>query len=99
MYTFNAFSIPGFAHFYGTEEHFVHAEGVGAVFITKIIWVYSIKITLTHFFNFNIADIFAVFQNEFRILIFCSPFLEGFYIQLYSIYKTYINMQFEIVAC
>ena len=35
MHPFNAFGIPGFACFYRAEEHFVHAEGIGAVFVTQ----------------------------------------------------------------
>jgi hypothetical protein len=42
MYSFYAFGIPGFAHFYGTKKHFIHAEGVGAVFGYQIIGINSV---------------------------------------------------------
>ena len=42
MHTFYALGIPGFAGFYRAEEHFIHAESIGAVVIAKIIWINSI---------------------------------------------------------
>ena len=81
MYTVNTVGIPRLGLLYRTQEHFIHTQGIGSVFLNNHIRVYYVVHGLTHLFNRPSANIFAVFQNKFGIVVFGTPVLEGFHVE------------------
>ena len=91
--TVNTIGIPRFGLFYRTEEHFVHTQRVGTVFLNNHIRIDYVVHGFTHLLYRPSADIFSIFQDKLSIVILRTPCFESFYIQNIVGYNIHIHMQ------
>ena len=84
--------------FYRAEEHFVHAESVGTVFVDNHIGIDNVEHGFTHLFHSPSADVLAVFQNKLGSFVFWTPCLEGFKVQNIIGYDIHIHVEWGSVV-
>ena len=77
----NSVAIPRFALVYGTEEHLIKSQCIGSVTLNNHIGIYNIEHALRHLLYCPAANVFAVFKNKLRILVFGSPVSESLCIE------------------
>src|ERR1700744_845341 len=90
---FDAFCIPGLALFDGAEEHFIHPEGIGAVFVHQVVGINRVVKAFAHLFHFHAADVLPVFEDEFGVGVLGAPVPKGVGIQLDAVYDVDVDME------
>ena len=93
MYAVDAVRVPRLGLLYGTEEHLVHAERVGTVFLDNHIRVHHVEHGLAHLLYRPSADVLAVFEDELCRVVFGTPCLEGFHVQHIVRYDVHVHVE------
>ena len=88
----DAVGVPGLALVDRTEEHFVEAERVGAVFLDNHVGVDHVVHRLRHLFNRPAADVLAVFEHELGGGVFGTPSLEGFRVEHVVLHDVHVHV-------
>ena len=91
--TIDAVGVPGFGLFQRAEEHFVQTQCVGTEVLDDGVGVYDVVHRLTHLFYCPSADVLAVLQNEFCVVVLGTPCAEGFDVKLVVLDDVYIHVQ------
>ena len=81
VHAVDAVRIPRFGLLDRTEEHFIETKCIGTVLFDNHIRIHDIVHRLRHLLDRPAADVLAIFQDKFRIIVFRTPVLEGFDIQ------------------
>ena len=98
MHTVYSVCIPRFGLFYRTEEHLVHTESIGTIFIDNHIRVDHVEHGFTHLLYSPSADVLAIFQNELGGFIFRTPGFESFEVQDVIGYNIHIHVEWGSVV-
>ena len=98
MATVDTVGIPRLAGFYRTQEHFVETQGISTILLDNHIWIHHVEHTLRHLLDSPSADVLAIFQDEFSVLILRAPSLECLDIQYIVAYDVYIYVDRSYVV-
>ena len=90
--TVDTVGIPRLRLLYGTEEHLVHAQGVGTVLFYDHVGVDDVEHRLRHLLHSPSADVLAVFEDKLGIVVLGAPSLEGFDIEHIVGYDVHIHV-------
>ena len=82
MTTVDAVCIPRLRLLQRTEEHFVKTQGVGTEILDNGIGIDNIVHRFAHLLHSPTADVFAIFENKFCIVILGTPCTESLNVEL-----------------
>ncbi len=81
MHAVDAVGVPGLRELYWTEEHLVHAEGVGTELVNNHVGVDNVEHGLGHLLDRPSTDVFAIFEDELGRGEVGTPCFEGFCVE------------------
>ena len=91
-------SIPFVSQFYRAEEHLVHTQRIGTVFLDNHVGIYDVEHRFRHLFNRPTADILAVFEDKLGGIVFRTPVLEGFHVEHVVRHDVHIHVEWGSVV-
>ena len=90
--TVDTVCVPGFRLLYRSQEHFVHTQCIGTIFLYNYIGIHYVVHRLTHLFDCPSADVFVVLENKLCIGIFGTPSSECINVENIVCYNIYIDV-------